>query len=289
MGSFLMLLIVLGVGLYIATSIQKGKPPQVPVKTIVAGAIALVVLGAATQSFVTVGAGERGVVFNLLAGGVQDKILNEGLKFKIPFVEDIIRVDVKVQKTETDATAASADLQIVRSRIALNYHIDPGQVNTVYQDIGVEFKSRLIDPQVQESVKAISAQYTAEELITKRAEVRDDIKEMLSVRLREFNIVLDDFNIIDFAFSTEFNRAIEAKQTAEQDALKASRDLDRVKIEAQQKIARAKAEAESQRLQQKTITPILLQLRAIEKWNGILPQVTGGAMPFIDAKSVMSK
>jgi len=286
MGSLIMLLLLLGVGLYVAMLVQQGRPPQIPVKTIIAGVLFLIVIGLATQSFQIVRAGERGVVFNTLAGGVQSRLLKEGLQFKIPFVEDIIPVDVKVQKSETDAQAASKDLQIVRSRIALNYHVDPERVNTVYQDIGIEFKSRIIDPQVQEAVKAVSAQYTAEELITKRPKVRDDIKEMLAQRLREFNIILDEFNIIDFAFSDEFNRAIEAKQTAEQNALKARRDLDRIKIEAEQTVTRAKAEADAQRLQSVTITPILLQLRAIEKWNGVLPQVTGGATPFIDLKSM---
>jgi regulator of protease activity HflC (stomatin/prohibitin superfamily) len=207
----------------------------------------------------------------------------------VPFVEDIIQMDIKVQKSETDATAASKDLQIVRSKIALNYHIDPERVNTIYRRVGADFKSRVIDPQVQEAVKAISALYTAEELITKRPRVRDDIKEAMAARLREFDILVDEFNILDFAFSDEFNRAIEAKQTAEQNALKAERDLVRIKTEAQQMVTRARAESDSQRLQRETITPILLQLRAIEKWNGVLPQVTGGAMPFIDAKSVMSK
>lgn len=288
MGSLIMLLVLLGVGLYVASLVQQGRPPQIPFKTISAGLLFLLVVGLAFLSFQTVRAGERGVVFNTLAGGVQNRVLKEGLKFKIPFVEDIIPIDIKVQKSETDAQAASKDLQIVRSRIALNYHVDPDKVNVVYQDIGTEFKSRIIDPQVQEAVKAVSAQYTAEELITKRPQVRDDIKEMLSQRLREFNIILDEFNIIDFAFSDEFNKAIEAKQTAEQNALKAKRDLERIKIEAEQKVTQAKAEAEAQRLQRATISPIILQLRAIEKWNGILPQVTGGAMPFIDAKTVMS-
>jgi len=289
MGSLILLLVLLGVGLYVATLVQKGQPPQIPVKTITAGAILLLVIGLVFQSFKVVGAGERGVVFNTLEGGVQQRVLNEGLQFKLPFVEDIILVNVQVQKSETDASAASKDLQIVKSRIALNYHVDPSKAYIVYQDIGTEFKSRIIDPQVQEAVKAVSAQYTAEELITRRSQVRDDIKDALIARLRAFNIIVDEFNIVDFSFSEEFNKAIEAKQTAEQNALKARRDLDRIKIEAEQTVTRAKAEADAQRLQSVTITPILLQLRAIEKWNGILPQVTGGAMPFIDAKSMMSK
>ncbi|HEX9758193.1 MAG TPA: prohibitin family protein [Nitrospiria bacterium] len=249
---------------------------------LIIGVIVLVFLVATiSASFEIVGAGERGVIFSKI-GGVKDHILNEGLQFKIPFIEDIITVDVKVQKSQTDATAASKDLQTVSSTIALNYHIDPGQVNTVYQDIGLFFKDRVIDPAVQESVKAVSAQFTAEELITRRSEVSRSIESNLKERLLQFNIITDGFNIIDFSFSREFNSAIEAKQTAEQQALKAKRDLDRIKIEAEQKITQAKAEAESQRMQRETISPTILQLRAIEKWDGRFPQVIGGAMPFID-------
>jgi len=287
MGSLILLLVLLGAGLYVATLVQQGRPPQLPVKMIVAVVILLLVIALAFQSFKVVGAGERGVVFNTLEGGVQPRVMNEGLQFKLPFVEDIIPVDVRVQKSQTDASAASKDLQVVKSTIALNYHIEPSKANVVYQTIGTDFKSRIIDPLVQESVKAVTAQYTAEELITKRSQVRDDIKAALAARLLTFNIIADEFNIVDFSFSDEFNRAIEAKQTAEQNALKARRDLERIKIEAEQTVTKAKAEADAQRLQRETITPILLQLRAIEKWNGVLPQVTGGAMPFIDAKSMI--
>ena len=252
----------------------------------IGGLIAIVALFIlANASFTTVGAGERGVVFSKF-GGVQERILDEGLRFKIPMIEDIILVDVKVQKTQTDATAASKDLQTVSSTIALNYHIAPDKVNIVYQELGLFFKERIIDPAVQESVKAVSAEYTAEELITKRNEVSEKIRANMTERLLAFNIVTDGFNIIDFSFSRGFNEAIEAKQTAEQQALKAERDLDRIRIEADQKIARARAEAESQRIQRTTITPALLQLRAIEKWDGHFPQVIGGALPFIDVSTI---
>lgn len=238
-----------------------------------------------SSSFQVVGAGERGVVFSKF-GGVKNVILDEGLRFKIPFIEDIIRVDVRVQKSQTDAAAASKDLQTVSSTIAMNFHVDPGQANTVYQEIGLFFKERVIDPAVQESVKAIVAQFTAEELITRRAEVRDQIKGNLTQRLLTFNIIVDEFNIVDFSFSRGFNEAIEAKQQAEQSALKAKRDLDRIKIEAEQKVTQARAEAEGQRLQRDTISPTILQLRAIEKWDGKFPQVIGGAMPFIDINTL---
>jgi regulator of protease activity HflC (stomatin/prohibitin superfamily) len=252
------------------------------IKLLIAAIIGVFLL---SSSFAIVGAGERGVVFSKL-GGVKQLILGEGLRFKIPFLEDIIKVDVKVQKSQTDATAASKDLQTVSSTIALNFHIDPGKVNVVYQELGLFFKERMIDPAVQESVKAVTALFTAEELITRRSEVSDKIKENMTTRLLDFNIIVDGFNIIDFSFSRGFNDAIEAKQTAEQNALKAKRDLDRIKIEAEQKITQARAEAEGQRLQRETISPTILQLRAIEKWDGKFPQVIGGAMPFIDIGSL---
>ena len=236
------------------------------------------------NSFEVVGAGERGVVFSKF-GGVQEGVLGEGLRLKIPFIHTIISIDVRIHKSETDASASSKDLQTVHSRIALNYHIAPDRASQVYQQVGTLYKERLIDPSVQEAVKAATAQFTAEELITRRGEVSTLIKEMLTERLVPRNIVVDEFNIVDFSFSEVFNLAIEAKQTAEQQALKAQRDLERIKIEAEQKITEAQAEAESQRLQRETITETILRLRAIEKWDGVLPQVTGGAIPFIDLKS----
>ena len=250
--------------------------------------ILVVLLLVAYNSFQVVGAGERGVVFSKF-GGVQEGVRGEGLQFKVPFVQTIIPLDVRIHKSETDASASSKDLQTVHSRIALNYHIAPAEASQIYQEVGTLYKERLIDPSVQEAVKAATAQFTAEELITRRAEVSVLIKEMLAERLVPRNILVDEFNIVDFNFSSVFNQAIEAKQTAEQDALKAQRDLERIKIEAEQTVAAARAEAESQRLQRETITDTILQLRAIEKWNGVLPQVTSGSVPFIDLKSMAAR
>jgi regulator of protease activity HflC (stomatin/prohibitin superfamily) len=260
---------------------------QLP-RLIITGVVVLILLVVLFNSFQVVGAGERGVVFSKLSG-VRDAQLGEGLHFKIPFVEEIIPIDVKVQKSQTDARAASKDLQNISSTIAVNFHLDPSRAHKVYQEIGVSYKERVIDPAVQEAVKSVTAHFTAEELITRRAEVKDAVKENLSERLRRFNIIVDEFSIVNFDFSHEFNAAIEAKQTAEQSALKAKRDLDRIKIEAEQRITQARAEAESQRLQRETLTPIMLQLRAIEKWDGKLPQVSGGATPFIDLNSLKAK
>ena len=239
------------------------------------------------RPFVQIGAGERGVVLNF--GAVQDVVLDEGLHFRVPIMQSVIPMDVKVQKSESEAAAASSDLQDVSSKVALNYHIIPDKANVVYQSIGVSFKERIIDPAVHEVVKAVTAKYTAEELITKRPAVSDAMKTALTERLLMHNIAVDAFSIVGFSFSKIFMEAIESKQTAEQLALKAKRDLERIKIEADQKITAAKAEAESLRLQRANISTDLIELRkieanlkAIEKWNGIMPQVTGaGAVPFI--------
>lgn len=253
----------------------------------------LVVLLIAFKPWVQIGAGERGVVQNF--GAVQDKVLNEGIHFKIPVVQTVIPMDVKIQKIMTDAASSSSDLQDVDLSVALNYHIIPDKANLVYQTIGVEFKERIIDPAIQEVMKAVSAKYTAEELITKRPAVSSEMQEALTSRLLVSNISVDAFSIISFSFSQTFTDAIEAKQTAEQNALKAKRDLDRIKVEAEQTIAAATAEAEALRLQKMNISPDLIELRkieanlkAIEKWNGILPQVTGaGAIPFIGVGDVI--
>jgi len=251
------------------------------VRIVIVVALLIVLMNA----FETIGAGERGVVFSQF-GGVGDLVLDEGLRFKVPFIQDIIPNDVKIQKSETAVAASSKDLQMVSSTIAVNYHVDPDAANKVYQDVGLSYKERIIDPAVQESMKAATAQFTAEELITRRGEVSVQIKEMLSDRLLTHSILVDEFNIVDFSFSAVFNEAIEMKQTAEQSALKAQRDLERIKIEAEQRITTARAEAEGQRLQRQTISPEILQLRAIEKWDGHLPQVTSGGTPFIDLKAI---
>ncbi len=256
---------------------------------------AVIVLVAFSKPWIQVGPGQRGIVMNF--GAVQNRVLEEGLHLRVPIMQQIAMMDVKVQKAETDAAAASADLQDVSSRVALNYHIVPDKANIVYQKIGVHFKERIIDPAILEVVKAVTAKYSAEELITKRPAVSEAMRTALSERLIAHNIAVDAFSIVIFSFSKVFTEAIEAKQTAEQLALKAKRDLERIRIEAEQKITAAKAEAESLRLQRANISTDLIDLRkveanlkAIEKWNGILPQVTGGGpIPFIGVGDVVKK
>jgi len=253
------------------------------------GILVLIVLLAIFWPFGTIGAGERGVLLRWDA--VTGKTMGEGLYMRIPVADRVITMDVKVLKEQIEATAASKDLQSVNSIVALNFHLDPNRVAQIYQEVGVEYKSRLIDPALQESVKASTAKYTAEELITKREQVREDVKNFVNEKLGPRGIIIDDFNIVNFNFSESFNQAIEAKVTAEQSALAAKNKLEQIKFEADQQIAEARGKAEAMRVESEALktNPQVLQLRALEKWDGVLPKVMSGAVPFIDVKSLTSQ
>ena len=257
--------------------IKQVKPGKLITAMLLFWLAVVVIFGA----FGTVGAGERGVLLQF--GAVQDKVLDEGLYIKIPIIQKVVKMDVKVQKDEVPASASSKDLQIVTSKIALNYHLDPESVNKVWQDVGKNYNARIIAPSIQESVKAVTARYTAEELITKREEVKDQIKANLAERLITSSIIVDEFNIIDFSFSSAFNDAIEAKVTAEQLKLKAERDLERIKIEADQRVAEAEGKAQAIQIEAQALkaNAQIVELRWIEKWNGVVPQYWGQASPFI--------
>jgi regulator of protease activity HflC (stomatin/prohibitin superfamily) len=201
-------------------------------------------------------------------------------------------MDVRLQKGEAEGDAASRDLQSVHTRIAINYHLLPSATVNTFRDIGPTTDvaaERIIVPATQEAVKAVTARFTAEELITRRTEVRDAIGVLLKEKMQRHGLVLDEFAIVNFAFSRSFAEAIEAKVKAEQEKLKAERDLQRIEVEAKQKVASARAEADALALQRQQVTPELLSLRRIEneraaiaKWDGKLPQLTGGSVPFIN-------
>jgi prohibitin 2 len=248
----------------------------------IAAAVIVLLLLFVLSPFGTIAAGERGVHLRFTA--VTGKVFGEGLYFRIPLIESVQMMDVKVQKYEMKSDAASKDLQTVHSVVALNFHIDPDRVGNIYQDVGLQFRDRIIDPAMQEAIKASTAKFTAEELITKREQVRDEIKAQLTTRLKNRNILVDEFNIVNFEFSKNFNDAIEAKVTAEQQALAAKNKLEQIKFEADQKIAEARGKAEAMTIESNALksNPQILELRALEKWNGTLPQVTGGAIPFIN-------
>lgn len=251
--------------------------------------VGVIVLLWALAPFAVVPAGHRGVLTTF--GKVDNVVYNEGIHFRWPFAQHMNLVDVRIQKSEGDGEAASKDLQQVHTRVAVNYHMRPERVAVTFAEVGdlAAVEARLILPAVQEAVKASTARYTAEELVAKRAEVRDSIRDALVDRLGRHDIAVDEFSIVNFEFSRSFNDAIEAKTTAEQLKLKAERDLQRIKVEAEQKVASAEAEARALALQKQQVTPELLRLReienqrkAIERWDGHLPSyMMGESVPFI--------
>lgn len=247
----------------------------------VVAALAIVIVGA--SSLHAVPAGHTGVVTRF--GAVDDAVLGEGLHVVIPFVTRVIDMNNQVTKAEVLSASASKDLQTVNSTVALNYRIDAPSAASVYRNIGVNYENVVVIPAIQEAVKSVMAQYTAEELITMRQTVGAEIQEEISGKLAPYGFSTQSVNIVDFQFSDEFNAAIEAKQTAQQNALKAEQDLARVKVEAEQKITEAQAEAESYRLKSQEITDQMLKMEFIDKWDGKLPVVVsdGQSLFSIDA------
>ncbi len=245
--------------------------------------LAVVVLG--VSSLHAVPAGHTGVVTHF--GAVDDTVLSEGLHFVTPFVTRVIDMNNQVTKAEVLSASASKDLQTVNSTVALNYRIDALSAASVYKNIGVNYENVVVIPAIQEAVKSVMAQYTAEELITMRQTVGAEMQEEISSKLAPYGFSTQSVNIVDFQFSEEFNAAIEAKQTAQQNALKAEQDLARVKVEAEQKIAEAEAEAESYRLKSQEITDQMLKMEFIDKWDGKLPVVVSDGQSLFSIDSIL--
>ncbi|MBO0347696.1 prohibitin family protein [Phormidium pseudopriestleyi FRX01] len=250
----------------------------------VIGAIFFLILAANLKPFVIINAGERGVVMKF--GKVQEDILDEGIHGIIPLVTRVETLSVRVQKDELKADAASKDLQYVTINVALNWRVDATKVNTVYQTIGDETQivNLIISPAVSEVVKAATAKNNAEEIITRRGELKEEIDSDIRERLANYGVLVDAISLVNIEFSPEFAKAIEAKQIAEQEARRASFIAQKAEQEAFADINRAKGQAESQRLLRENLTPSILQKEAIEKWNGQFPMVMGGngALPFIN-------
>jgi len=258
------------------------------VKRAVGGLILLIlVLG----SFGTVDAGERGVKTRLgnIVGTVQP-----GFYLKLPFLEKVTKIDVRtrsvIYEREEPLDAASSDLQDVAIATVVNYHIDPQQVIEIYrnyEDVD-NYEATVVRPGVRDIVKATASGFSAAELVTKRAEFTQSVLSKINERLVNQFAVVEQVNITNFKFSASFTQAIEKKVTAEQEALAAENKLAQVKFEAQQQVEKAKAEAETIRIQAQAINSQggtdYVNLKAIEKWNGILPSqmIPGAAVPFIN-------
>ncbi|MDR0522372.1 MAG: prohibitin family protein [Planctomycetaceae bacterium] len=255
---------------------------------VIAGTAGILLVVCLYYSVSIIQPGSVGIVVRL--GEAQPNALEEGIHLVIPFITQVRRLDVKIQKAEVKTAAASKDLQTVNAAIVVNYRIDKKNAVTLYREIGTDYLSTVIEPAIQEAFKSDSAKYTAEALITERAEVSIGIKKSISDRAEKFGIMIEAVNITNFDFSQEFNRAIEEKMTAVQKALQAEKELARIKFEAQQKVEtakgeaeaimeKAKAEAEALNLKKQYVTMNLIWLSAVEKWDGKLPTHLFGTPP----------
>jgi len=243
-------------------------------------------------TFVIIPAGHRGVA--LWWGSVENRIMGEGLNFKVPIAENIIKVDVRVQPHPfKEIDASSKEYQMVKMTGMMNFHIDPAYVNDLYQKVGLDFADKVIDPAFNDFVKEVVPTYPIGEILPKREEIRKTAMKKLGDNLSRYHVIVDDIYFANIRFSSEYEGAIEAKQVAQQQVETQKQVLAQREIEAQQKVATAKGEAESIQVVaqgqakandalSRSISPILVQYKGIEKWNGALPQVSGGAVPFID-------
>lgn len=237
--------------------------------------VVLLLIAIIFTPFSFVNAGERGVLMEF--GKVQDRILGEGIHLIIPIVHTVKKLSVRVQKQEISTEASSKDLQDVFTDVALNWHIIPEEANAIYQHIGAENEivDRIINPAIEEVLKAVMAKYTAEELITNRGEVKAGVDNLLTARLTNYHIAVDDISLVHVHFSERFDEAVEAKQIGEQEAKRAEFVAQKATKEAEAKVNIAKGEAEAQRLVGETLSPDLLQKQAIEKWDGSMPKIVG--------------
>jgi len=249
----------------------------------------IVFLAIMSKFFVIVNAGERGVMMQF--GKVQEQVLGEGLHIILPIVHTVKKLSVRVQKQESSAEASSKDLQDVFTDVALNWHIIPDEANAIFQQIGDEpqIVDRIINPAVEEVLKAVMAKYTAEEIITKRGEVKGGVDDFLTSRLAAYHIAVDDVSLVHVHFSERFSDAVEAKQIAEQEAKRGEFLALKAVKEAEAKVNLAKGEAEVQRLLRDNLTAELLERQAIEKWNGKLPLIVGdGSKNILDVRKLLN-
>ncbi len=251
--------------------------------------IACVVAIFILNPFVTIGAGERGVVLNW--GAFNGQILDPGLHFRIPIAQTVIKMDVQTQKLEIEASEAySHDLQNVKIHSVVNYNLDPKEVGVIYQQYGLDAESRILQPNLEAAVKQTVAKYSAEELLSKRGDVTSEIESAFRTAIPN-TFIVTKYALVNETFSDAYEAAIEQKQVAQQNAEKADNDLKRIKIEAEQRVAQATAEAEAIKIQAEAIQQqggaSYVNLKAVEKWDGHLPNqmIPGGALPFVNLQT----
>jgi regulator of protease activity HflC (stomatin/prohibitin superfamily) len=238
---------------------------------IIFGSVALVVLLLLFASFYTIDTGERGVILRM---GKLTGVANEGLNVKAPFVDDVIKMSVRDQNLTTESEVSSSDIQTIAVSVSLVYSLDPAKVGNIFQMYSTRIEDILIRPTLSEKINAVIAEYPIETFVEKRAEISNRIKESFTKQVDGSGILVRSLLITNHDFSDEFNKAIEDKKIAEQGALTAKFTLDRMKLEA-----------EAQRIKQASLSPLVLQEMAINKWDGKMPQYfSGGQLPFITIK-----
>jgi len=273
-------------------------------KAIGIAVIALIVIGVITAAAVTiVDAGHRGVLLHWNAVDLTIAPLDEGLHFVVPFADSVVQMEVRTMKFIKATSSASKDLQTVSTEVTVNYHPSVESIHYLYKEVGLDYENRIIQPAIEEVVKQVTANYNAEELITKRPLVKSDIEIEIGKRLTEYNIQTDVVSITDFQFSVLFAQAIESKVEAEQKAFKAENDLRRIQVEALQSeaiaqgiakanIAQAKGEASAIQIINQALAsnPWYLEWLKIQAWDGVLPLVVGqDGTPFIQIPTEKSK
>jgi prohibitin 2 len=265
-------------------------------KILISAVIILIIIAVvASASVKIVDAGNRGVLTQWNAVDIENAPLDEGIHFLVPFQDDIVQIEVRTQKYDAQTRSASKDLQTVQTTVTVNYHADQERVHILYKEIGLDYENRVIQPAIEETVKQVTANYNAEELITKRPLVKADIENAIRERLDVFNVKTEVISITDFDFSDLFSKAIESKVEAEQKAQKAENDLIRIEVEARQleaqaeglasaNIAEARGESEAISIINQALSnnPYYIEWLKTQAWDGKLPLVVGeGSTPFI--------
>jgi len=236
-------------------------------KLIVIGLISFIVFVTILCSFQTIKSGEVGL--RVRFGKIIDSNLKEGLNLKIPYIENIVKVNIKVQKVELNTSAASRDLQDINTEIAVNYRIEENKASSLYKTVGNNYELTILEPVIEESVKSVISKYTAEETITQRSEVSNESLNVLQEKVEKYGIIIDNFNIINLSFSDEYSRAIEEKQVAEQ-------KLATAKLESEAKLVSAEADKKVNDLLKQSLTQELIEKEFISKWDGKLPDTYAG-------------
>lgn len=252
------------------------------ISTIILIVIAIIFL---FGSFRSIDAGQVGIKTRF--GKVIGTQLNEGLNFKLPMIEKITKISIKTNMYPTTGAGASKDLQDVSIAVAVNYNVDATKAVSLFKNVGTNYETIIIAPAVQEAIKSVVSSYTAEELITKRAEVSGKISDVLESKTEKYGLKVQTINITNFNFSATYTQAIEAKQVAEMEVATAKNNLERARVEAERKVVEAKGTADANKLLEESLTKEIIEQRFIEKWDGKLPTVYGNSDSILDVTSLL--